>query len=123
MWMLDDHVNHYRAINQLEQAKLPLAHIVCLHWEEIACMHQVLAQYIFDTLRLPRFLGSLLWGQWVRHSSHSLDVPMPLWISILHQDDYTQCPETTKEDDWGDEGDEKMCTMVDFMESLGLQDD
>ena len=110
--MLDDHIDHYRAIKRLGNRDPLLAHVLELWAEEAGHVHLAMARCLRDISKLSGFTGSLTLGVRIGREPHGLDVPFPSWTSVFVQDDTSQdaIDDQLEFDGCGSEVDDGTCT-------------
>lgn len=83
-FMLDDHVDFYRAVGQTVMTNPPLAAELSREYEHRCIIHTHLSCRLYQTSRLEGFTGTLDPGRRVgRDHSLTSGMPPPSWLAVL----------------------------------------
>lgn len=91
-FMMDDHIDFYRAIALNLFRNSSLAHELSCQWEYRSRIHMSIAQRLQQTSRLTGFTGTLFPGSRDGcDSSFDCGVPLPPWAGVLGLVEVTNC--------------------------------
>lgn len=83
-FMIDNHVDFYRAVSSTLVTNPSLAHELSCRWEHRTQIHAAVTRRLRLTSRLKGFTGSLLPGSREGRNPHLNDnVPLPPWAEVL----------------------------------------
>lgn len=82
-FMVDSHVDYYRAVQANIVQNPSLAHILSLEWQHQDRIHESIMQRLAETSKLPGFTGTLSFGVRVnRDKALNMGIPLPSWMLV-----------------------------------------
>ena len=103
--MVDDHVDHYRAIERAVVTDPHLAHELSQRLQYLKSIHEDMASRLHKLRRLPGFSGVLESGRRIgRDPSLSIGVPLPAWAQAVR----TELPSQDLDEDSEAEGEDDL---------------
>jgi hypothetical protein len=119
MFMCNDHIDYYQAIQSFIIDNPTIAHELSVRWEYQNRINKVIFRHLQKTVGLPGFSGIFTPGICIGRSRNSQDdsISLPSWWEIE--------PTASEEADgnWEDHGDgeqEDVGGLIDFMDNLAI---
>ncbi|OBZ76606.1 hypothetical protein A0H81_03873 [Grifola frondosa] len=120
-WMVDEHVDYYRAIKECYLMDCSLARELSEHWQYRDKIHHCIVEWLYKASRLRGFTGKLTYGHRIgRDVDLATDIPLPSWT--LYTSNRSDSDDVDHEEDEqipGVEDEQDADNLVGFFDDLG----